>query len=682
MAYTNLIQWNCRGVRPNYNELKLLIDKYCPIVFCLQETYIKADDPLTMRGFSFVDHYASDAGGKATGGTSILIKEGTPHSIIDLDTTLQAKAVSVSLFKTVTICSIYLSPSTPLDTQALDKLVQQLPKPFLLLGDFNAHNVVWGCHDTNNRGNVIDSFIARNGLCLLNNGSFTYMSPATGSLSALDLALCDPSVFLDFQFSVESDTYGSDHYPIILKSNCPQPEGFPRWKFRRADWELFKHLCSTDLTEDILHEADPVAIFSDKLFNIAKQAIPMTTSKPKKVCKPWFNEECRNALNERKKALKKCKEYPTHDNLRCFKIWRAKARRVIRGCKRNSWHNYVGKLNSQTSIKKTWDMIRRISGKHRPGVQHLVQNNTKITALKDIANALGQSFSDNSSAAKYAPKFKIFKKLAEKKKLDFSSDNSEDYNRLFSMAELKRALKRSNDSAPGLDSIHYQLLKHLPNTCLAVLLKIFNFVWETNEFPDSWRKASIIPIPKPGKDHKIATNYRPIALTSCLCKTMERMVNERLIWYLEVNHMITLYQSGFRKNRSTIDHLIRFETFVCESFIRNEHLVSVFFDLEKAYDTTWKFGIMEDLHKLGIRGHMAFFLSDFLMDRSFNVRVGNILSDDFVQEMGVPQGSILSVTLFSLKIYNIVDCLQSGVKCSLYVDDFFNLLFIVQHANH
>ena len=242
--------------------------------------------------------------------------------------------------------------------------------------------------------------------------------------------------------------------------------------------------------------------------------------------------------------------------------------------------------------------------------------------------------------------------------------------RLFSMAELKRALKRSNDSAPGLDSIHYQLLKHLPNTCLAVLLKIFNFVWETNEFPDSWRKASIIPIPKPGKDHKIATNYRPIALTSCLCKTMERMVNERLIWYLEVNHMITLYQSGFRKNRSTIDHLIRFETFVRESFIRNEHLVSVFFDLEKAYDTTWKFGIVEDLHKLGIRGHMAFFLSDFLMDRSFNVRVGNILSDDFVQEMGVPQGSILSVTLFSLKINNIVDCLQSGVKCFLYVDDF------------
>jgi exonuclease III len=390
MAYTNLIQWNCRGVRPNYNELKLLIDKYCPIVFCLQETYIKADDPLTMRGFSFVDHYASDAGGKATGGTSILIKEGTPHSIIDLDTTLQAKAVSVSLFKTVTICSIYLSPSTPLDTQALDKLVQQLPKPFLLLGDFNAHNVVWGCHDTNNRGNIIDSFIARNGLCLLNDGSYTYMSPATGSVSALDLALCDPSVFLDFQFTVESDSYGSDHYPIILKGKCPQPEGFPRWKFKKADWELFKHLCFTDLTDDILYEADPVAIFSERLLHIAKQAIPMTTPKPKKVCKPWFNEECRNVLKERKKSLQKCQRYPSQENLKCFKIWRAKARRVVRGCKRNSWHNYVSKLNSRTSIKKTWDMIRRISGKYRPGVQHLIQNNSKITDLKDLLYLLNQ----------------------------------------------------------------------------------------------------------------------------------------------------------------------------------------------------------------------------------------------------------------------------------------------------
>ena len=112
--------------------------------------------------------------------------------------------------------------------------------------------------------------------------------------------------------------------------------------------------------------------------------------------------------------------------------------------------------------------------------------------------------------------------------------------------------------------------------------------------PKSWKEATVIPIPKPGKDNTNPNNYRPIALTSCICKTLERMINERLVWYLEKNNIITEFQSGFRHQRSTNDHLVRLETFIREAFIKKEHLVAVFFDLEKAYDTTWKYGIMND----------------------------------------------------------------------------------------
>ena len=65
------------------------------------------------------------------------------------------------------------------------------------------------------------------------------------------------------------------------------------------------------------------------------------------------------------------------------------------------------------------------------------------------------------------------------------------------------------------------------------------------------------------------------------------MINDRLTRFLESNNIITNFQSGFRHQRSTNDHLVRLETFIREAFIKNEHLVSVFFDLEKAYDTTW-----------------------------------------------------------------------------------------------
>ena len=188
------------------------------------------------------------------------------------------------------------------------------------------------------------------------------------------------------------------------------------------------------------------------------------------------------------------------------------------------------------------------------------------------------------------------------------------------------ALERANETAPGPDKIHYRILKQIPTKALKRLLTIFNGIWETGQFPPYWSEATIIPIPKPGQDRMNPNNYRPIALTSCICKTMERMINERLMWYLENDNLISTAQSGFRKNRSTIDHLVRLETFIREGFIRGEHTVAVFFDLEKAYNTTWKYGILNDLHNLGLRGRLPLFIKGFLANRSFKTQIGSTLS--------------------------------------------------------
>ena len=360
---------------------------------------------------------------------------------------------------------------------------------------------------------------------------------------------------------------------------------------------------------------------------------------------------------------------------------RAKARRTIKQCKRTSWRQFVSRLNSRSSVKKTWEMVHRIEGKNSSiTVTHLNSAGTEKTTKKDIANALADTFSKKSSSTNYSETFQKFKEQREKTRLNFKTNNTESYNRAFSMKELKMALKKCHDTAPGSDEIHYQFLKHLPFTSLHCLLDIFNQVWQMGIFPDSWREAIVIPIPKPDKDKTNPANYRPIALTSCMCKTMERMVNDRLVWYLEKHKLITNFQSGFRKQGGTFDHLIRFETFIREAFIKKEHVVSVFFDLESAYDTTWKYGILNDLYSFGIRGRLADFISTFLNDRQFKVRVGDIFSDSHEQEMGVPQGSILSVTLFSVKINSIVKSVCPGVECFLYVDDFY-ICYRSKHMN-
>ena len=668
-----IIQWNCRGLKTKFEEICVLQQEENPSVFCLQETFLKTVDNISLKGFNSYHHIHTDCQ-KPSGGSSIFVKSSCPQRKINLNTELQAIAISVTLDREITICSVYIPPSFSLKIEHLDSLLKQLPSPYLLLGDFNGHNILWGSKENNSRGELIENFITNNDICLMNDKSNTYMHDPTGSFSSIDLSLCHPSLFLDFNWSVCKDQHHSDHFPIVIKSNTSTVEDHnPKWKLNKANWEVFQSLCTETITvESFKDSSDPLSDFTSSLIDISSKCIPKTSTNPTK-SNPWYNDECKEAIKTRKKALNKFKKYPTKDNLNEVKVFRAKARRTIKISKRKSWRSYVSKINHKTPIKKVWDMIRKISGKTKsPSYTHLNHpvTETKSTSKFDIAETLGETFLNNSCSRNYSEKFQKIKAEQEKIKLNFKSANTEEYNNLFNFDELLDAIEQSHDSATGPDEIHYQMLKHLPESSLQALLGIFNHIWTTGDFPEDWRLATVIPIPKPGKDHAEPTNYRPIALTSCLCKTLERMINKRLIWYLESNNLLSRYQSGFRTGRSTNDNLVKLETFIRDAFVKKEHVVAVFFDLEKAYDTTWRYGIMKDIHKLGLRGRLPTFIESFLADRAMQVRVGSTLSDLYDQEQGVPQGGVLSTTLFNIKINDIVKCLDNLTDCSLYVDDF------------
>ena len=141
------------------------------------------------------------------------------------------------------------------------------------------------------------------------------------------------------------------------------------------------------------------------------------------------------------------------------------------------------KLNSKTTSQKVWKAIRKIKGKRgSSSVGHLRENGNLITDKKQIANLLASNISKNSSTENYSPCFQKIKEVKEDKRLNFSSDNQEEYNLSFSLTELKQSLQKSYDSATGLDEVHYKLLTHLPDKSLAILLHVFNNIWETGVF--------------------------------------------------------------------------------------------------------------------------------------------------------------------------------------------------------
>ena len=87
----------------------------------------------------------------------------------------------------------------------LSRLIDHLPTPFVICGDFNGHSTTWDCDKNNSRGDRIDDFITDNNMCLFNDGSYTYFYQATGTFTAIDRSPCSPDILMEIDFMVESD---------------------------------------------------------------------------------------------------------------------------------------------------------------------------------------------------------------------------------------------------------------------------------------------------------------------------------------------------------------------------------------------------------------------------------------------------------------------------------------------
>ena len=150
------------------------------------------------------------------------------------------------------------------------------------MGDFNSHNIIWGSKMTNKRGQILEKIINSYNLCLHNQNSQTHLNPSSGSFSAIDLTLSDPSIFTDYNWRVYKDPFGSDHYPIIMENSTiknSEPQIKPLWRnFKRANWKSYKKLCLTTLIpESNTNQEEPIIHFTNTLITIANKTIPKTT---------------------------------------------------------------------------------------------------------------------------------------------------------------------------------------------------------------------------------------------------------------------------------------------------------------------------------------------------------------------------------------------------------------------
>lgn len=213
------------------------------------------------------------------------------------------------------------------------------------------------------------------------------------------------------------------------------------------------------------------------------------------------------------------------------------------------------------------------------------------------------------------------------------------------------------------------MIRRLPFRAKLALLDAYNVVWTTGNYPDGWRRSLVTAIPKKGSKSMEPDDYRPISLTSCIGKVMERMINRRLSTILREKNLLDERQYAFQRGKGAGIYLANLGQVLHDALSRNLHVDRATLDLAKAYNRVWNPGVLKTLIDWGITGNMVRFVKEFLSNRTFQVSVGNHRSQPKHEETGVPQGSVLAVTLFLVSMNSVFERLPENIFIFVYADD-------------
>lgn len=656
-----VIQWNCQSLISKRHELIYMINKYDPFIICLQETWLRQDSNFRMPGFTCLRADRNDG----YGGAAMLIKNSLSFSLPSLPLFSDDLAVVAAIVNNICYVSVYFSrPSNNIFNQ-INNLFNVLPKPFVCLGDFNSHHQLWGYNSNNNYGEQLIDLLDFNNLCILNTGVPTRISRVGEGPSAPDLSICTPDLASALTWAPVDSTHGSDHFPLLITfpfANPPKQVKQPRLKYRlsdRVNWSLYRSRVQEKLENlpetshiDVTSRSDSL---SRVLIEVADETFPLKKSGYDKIISPpWWDNECTNAIRERKEAEKEYCRFMTNENYNRYLQISYDTKELLRKKKFEGWRRFCLSLCPNVKPSLVWQNIRR----YRSAYNDVVHNKISPPLAEQIMDCLAPSYVPEQCVINTPPSL-----------LPTDHDYCEaGLNSPFTFHELKGVLSSIKDSAPGEDGIPYSFLSNLDEKSLEYYLSLVNDVMITGIVPQSWRTQNLILILKPKKDRSDPSSYRPIALASVLVKIAEHLVKIRLEWFLEHHNLLSNSQFGFRKGRSTFDSLCILTTDIKIAFSRNESLVGAFLDIKSAYDNVIISILKTKLNLLNVPILLANFIINLLSERYIKYSVDSNIICRTVWK-GLPQGSVLSPILYNIYTFDLESSLKPYSNVLQYADD-------------
>lgn len=520
MDNLKILHWNSNGINHKQNELQALASSMKIDIILLNETRLSPTSKLKLTNYhTYRTDLPPKKGTPAHGGTAILIHRRIVHQQEKLDTKTQSTTVRIKIVNhEVLVTAIYKPPNATLESNDLNILTAV--DWFITAGDFNAKYPLWHSRVQNTAGRTLSNHIGQNDYTVLAPDTPTYYPFSRDKRpDVLDIAL----IRLPLSVHVTNlNELSSDHNPILLEVNSSNIASTPPTSSRFINWKKYSRLLSEHRDEhQFLNNIEAIDTSIRNFSNLIHNTIEACVYSPKgKKDRKTLPTEILNEIKEKnrlRREWQRTRDPQTKRNLN------AKTRTFIRTLlqthRQDEWNKFLDTL--ETTDGSLYKLNKCLLHK-RPADHPLNGPNGLVFSPEDkselLADSLAKQFTRNPGPH-----------------LDEVSTTTDDLKSVTircsemytTPGKVQNIIKKiPKRKAPGEDQITNTALKFLPLNKILSLTNILNRSLRLCYFPTAWKKATIICLPKVGKDPKLPENYRPIALLSSLSKLYEKILEK------------------------------------------------------------------------------------------------------------------------------------------------------------